>query len=244
MTMLALSLGGITGPITVPGFTTTTSKSFSLAKSQAAFSAKVFDNGYHNCSTHTHTKKTQTQTLNTRRKKQQKQRKWKIEKLKTLSNPLLLAIFNVGPALLRLGNIAGPIGARRNRGDGGREHHAPHPCFLRRREHVHGSLNRRVQKLLLHWNRNGVMQKAKKIEDLREVWLNKTWGSWTWSTMQGEARWKTPAQPRTAARTVSWRRRSIWKRRRRVDAPSRDWRCFVSASSSVVSERRRKSDLT
>jgi hypothetical protein len=39
-------VGGITGPITVPGLTTTTSKPFSLENSQAAFSAKVLDAGY------------------------------------------------------------------------------------------------------------------------------------------------------------------------------------------------------
>jgi hypothetical protein len=49
--MLALSLGGITGPITVPGFTTTTSKPFSFAKSIAAFSASVLESGYHNYTT-------------------------------------------------------------------------------------------------------------------------------------------------------------------------------------------------
>jgi hypothetical protein len=49
--MLALSLGGITGPITVPGFTTTTSKPFSLEKSQAAFSARFLEIGYHNYTT-------------------------------------------------------------------------------------------------------------------------------------------------------------------------------------------------
>jgi len=48
MCMLALRDGGITGPMTVPGFTTTTSNPFSSANSQAAFSASVFDSGYHN----------------------------------------------------------------------------------------------------------------------------------------------------------------------------------------------------
>lgn len=46
--ILAFRVGGITGPITVPGFTTTTSKPFSFANSQAAFSANVFESGYHN----------------------------------------------------------------------------------------------------------------------------------------------------------------------------------------------------
>lgn len=45
--MLALILGGNTGPITVPGLITTTSNPFSLAKSQAAFSARVFEIEYH-----------------------------------------------------------------------------------------------------------------------------------------------------------------------------------------------------
>lgn len=45
--MLALILGGIKGPITVPGLITTTSNPFSLENSQAAFSARVFETEYH-----------------------------------------------------------------------------------------------------------------------------------------------------------------------------------------------------
>ena len=51
MSMLALMDGGMTGPMTVPGFTTTTSSPFSSANSQAAFSASVLESGYHNYQT-------------------------------------------------------------------------------------------------------------------------------------------------------------------------------------------------
>ncbi|KAL0912547.1 hypothetical protein M5K25_018528 [Dendrobium thyrsiflorum] len=44
--MLPLTLGGMIGPITVPGFTTTKSNPFSLAKSHACFSAIVFETEY------------------------------------------------------------------------------------------------------------------------------------------------------------------------------------------------------
>ena len=46
MAMLALMAGGIMGPSTVPGLTTTTSRPFSSANFHAAFSASVFEAGY------------------------------------------------------------------------------------------------------------------------------------------------------------------------------------------------------
>lgn len=46
MAMLALIVGGITRPMTVPGLTTTTSNPFSSANFHAAFSANVFEAGY------------------------------------------------------------------------------------------------------------------------------------------------------------------------------------------------------
>jgi hypothetical protein len=46
MAMLALMAGGIIGPSTVPGLTTTTSSPFSSANFHAAFSASVLEAGY------------------------------------------------------------------------------------------------------------------------------------------------------------------------------------------------------
>jgi hypothetical protein len=46
MAMLALSLGGIISPKTVPGLTVTTSSPFSSANFHAAFSASAFEAGY------------------------------------------------------------------------------------------------------------------------------------------------------------------------------------------------------
>lgn len=95
-----------------------------------------------------------------------------------LTNLLLLAVLNISPAILCFHNIRRPIGARDNRGDGGSDHHALHPSFLRRRKHVHGPFNCWVQKLLLHennptqeflQNQNGVYWKVEKFE----TFLNK-----------------------------------------------------------------------
>jgi hypothetical protein len=46
MAMLAFMVGGIIGPRTVPGLTTTTSSPFSSANFHAAFSASVLEAGY------------------------------------------------------------------------------------------------------------------------------------------------------------------------------------------------------
>lgn len=165
------------------------------------------------------------------------------------AHPVLLAVVKVSPAAL-VAHLAGrPAGAGHDGGDGRGHHHPPHSAgVLGRAQHVQRPLHRRHHQLRLQTT--GTRPEAVSLEpadadadeagtdvERRRVAGRCTWGSRTRSTMQGEARWKTPEQPRAAARRAAPSRRSPGNTRRRRPSPppaaASAWRWSVSALSSA-----------
>lgn len=99
--MLALKVGGRIGPITAPGLTTTTSKPSSLANSQAAFSASVFDSEYHSYQ-HNHIESDEENILQS------------LQERRLINYLLLFTIFFVSPAFLVYNSVSWPIRAWEN----------------------------------------------------------------------------------------------------------------------------------
>lgn len=159
------------------------------------------------------------------------------------AHPVLLAVVNVGPAAL-VDNLAGrppPIGhdGRNGRGD----HHPPHAAgLLGRAQHVQRPFDRRHHHLLLQpqtkWSRS-VSGSGQGGESPGQWSGRSTWGSSTRSTVQGDARWKTPEHPRAASSRAAASRRSHRNTRRRPSpaAAASAWRWSVSALSSAARHR-------
>lgn len=141
MAMLALIAGGIMGPITVPGLTTTTSNPFPSANSQAAFSANVFDAGYHNWRgqppKHAIREMSNDPIHSPANSILRRYILW--------SYLILPAILEVGPTALLLHDISWPSGARKNGRYGRRHHHPAHSALLGGAEYVKRPLHGRIQ---------------------------------------------------------------------------------------------------
>lgn len=120
MAMLALMVGGMIGPITVPGLTTTTSNPSSLANSHAAFSASVLDAGYHSWRGKTTNREIFGNAAGNPTNGHYGLR----------SHLFLLAVVKVGPAALVLDDVRWPSGAGNDGGYGRRDYHPAHPALV------------------------------------------------------------------------------------------------------------------
>lgn len=143
----------------------------------------------------------------------------------SFTHPMLLTVVNIGPAIFILDFISRPGGTGRDGGDWGCYHDSSHSYFLGRPQYIGCSFDCWIKKLFLSMvpieaqdiRENETINKLKKFwttskceykASLQQVWcwregqivkilvgkVNAS-GSWTWSTMHGEARWNTPEQP-------------------------------------------------
>lgn len=140
--MLALKVGGRIGPITAPGLTTTTSKPSSLANSQAAFSASVFDSEYHSYQ-HNHIESDEENILQS------------LQERRLINYLLLFTIFFVSPAFLVYNSVSWPIRAWENWCGRRSYDDATDSDFLGGLQDIFCALNCRLQYLILPETWNG-----------------------------------------------------------------------------------------